>query len=163
MSPFPLLTTPAEPRPTRIDARRSTQDTLGHPRLLICAAGQVNHSYASRDAMTEYHGWVTLCCTDATWDDGRWGDARDEVERQIAQFKVEDGHSIAFAATTEAMQTLQLSGCTDRDIAPVLKLMELVGRTVPNSYGELVALEGDHPDLSTGHRYRLTGGRVSRL
>ena len=113
--------------------------------------------------MTEYHGWVTLCCTDATWDDGRSGDARDEVERQIAQFKVAEGHSIAFAETTEAMQTLQLSGCTDRDIASVLRLMELVGRTVPNSYGELVALEGDRPDLDTAHRYRLTAGRVSRL
>ena len=113
--------------------------------------------------MTEYHGWITLCCTDATWDDGRWGDARDEIQRQIAHFNAEDGHSIAFAETTESMQTLQLSGCTEQDIALVLKLMELVGQTVPNSYGELVAFEGDRPDLATAQRYRLTGGRLSRL
>jgi hypothetical protein len=113
--------------------------------------------------MIEYHGWVTLCCTDTTWDDGDWADARDQIERQIAQFKIEDGHSIAFAATTASMQTLQLSGYTEHDIAPIVELMEVVGRTVPNSYGELLAIDGDLPDLARARRYRLTGGRVSRL
>jgi hypothetical protein len=119
--------------------------------------------YASRDAMIEYHGWVTLCCTNATWDDGQWGDARDAVERETAYFQVEDGHWVRFAETTEAMQTLQLSGFTEEDIAPLLQLMEFVGRTVPNSYGELVTLEGDRPNFTTASRYRLADGRVSRL
>ena len=69
----------------------------------------------------------------------------------------------SFAETTESMQTLQLSGYTEEDIAPLLQLMEFVGRTVPDSYGELVVLEGDRPDLVSAVRYRLTDGRMSRL
>ena len=111
--------------------------------------------------MIEYHGWVTLCCTDETWDDGQWGHAREAVEREIARFKVEDGHWVVFAETAESMQSLQLSGNTEQDIAPLLRLMEFVGRTIPGSYGELVVLQGDRPDLATASRYRLADGRVT--
>jgi hypothetical protein len=114
------------------------------------------------DTMIEYHGWVTLRCTAATWDDGQWDDARKEVEREIAKFKIEHGHWVAFAETTQSMRTLQLSGHTEQDIAPLLQLMEFVGRTVPGSYGELVILEGDRLELVTASRYRLTDGRISR-
>jgi hypothetical protein len=114
--------------------------------------------------MIEYHGWVTLCCSAAAnWDDGQWDTARDEIEHQISRFRVDDGHWVAFAETTESIQALQLSGYTEQDISPLLQLMEFVGRTVPDSYGELVVLQHGFGDLSTASRYRLAAGRVSRL
>jgi len=112
--------------------------------------------------MIEYHGWVTLCCNDENFADDDWDAARQEVSREIARFRVEDGHWVAFADTTESMQTLQLSGRTEDDIDSVLRLMDSVGRVVRDSYGELVVIEDANPDLATATRYRLASGRVSR-
>ena len=111
--------------------------------------------------MIEYHGWVTLCCTNQNWADDEDA-ARRNIEHEIARFSIEDGHWISFAETTESMQTLQLSGYTGQEIDPVLRLLEFVGKVVPDAYGELVMIEDAHPDLSAASRYRLAAGRVSR-
>lgn len=110
--------------------------------------------------MIEYHGWITLESADPTWDDGKWGDACDDIQRQIANFKVDDGHCVAFAETTEGMDALQLSGFTNDPVEKLLGLMARVGSIVPGSYGELTVLNTGC-DLSGARRYRLANGAVS--
>ena len=113
--------------------------------------------------MNEYHGWITLCCTDSKWADDDWDAARVAVAGEIARFSVEDGHSISFAETANSMQTVLLSGHTDEDITTIVRFMEFVGGVVRDSYGELVVINDAQADLSAAARYRLTSGRVLEI
>ncbi len=112
--------------------------------------------------MTEYHGWITLRCTGKMWADDDWDAAHKAIAGEIAKFSVEDGHSIALAETTNAMQSVLLSGRTDESIEVIVALMEFVGRAVPDSYGELVSLDEVQADLRVAARYKLSRGQVLR-
>jgi hypothetical protein len=112
--------------------------------------------------MIEYHGWVTLFCAVEGFSDNDWREARRSIQREIAVFLPEDGHWVTFAETTESMQTLQLSGHTEQQIEPLLRLMEFVGRAVPGSYGELLVIQDKQPNLAAASRYQLFRGKVSQ-
>ena len=109
--------------------------------------------------MIEYHGWITLCCSDEKWADDDWDAARVALAREMERFSVEDGHYVSFAETTNSMQAILLSGHTDEEIGSIVRFMEFVPGVLRDSYGELVVLD-DAADLSKAARYRLAGGRV---
>src|SRR5262245_43316694 len=102
--------------------------------------------------MIEYHGWITLYCANEKWADDDWDAARQKVSEEFARFSAEDGHLVSLAETTNSMQTVLLSGHTDDDIAGVVRFMEFVGEIVPDSYGELVAMDDAQPELSVAAR-----------